>query len=51
MIAFGGQEMVYYINAISYLAVIVALVLIGPVSQTKTARIAGVNLNSIKEGI
>jgi MFS family permease len=51
VIAFGGQEAVYYINAISYLAVIVALILIGPVSQTKTARIAGVSLNSIKEGI
>jgi hypothetical protein len=27
------------------------LILIGPVSQTKTGRIAGVSLNSIKEGI
>jgi MFS family permease len=51
VIAFGGQEAVYYINAISYLAVIVALILIGPVAQTKTGRVAGVNLNSIKEGI
>jgi MFS family permease len=51
VIAFGGQEAVYYINAISYLAVILALILIGPVAQTKTARVAGVSLNSIKEGI
>src|SRR5512134_2144693 len=51
VIAFGGQEAVYYINAISYLAVIVALILIGPVAQTKTDRIAGVSWNSIKEGI
>ncbi|RPJ25254.1 MAG: MFS transporter [Chloroflexi bacterium] len=51
VIAFGGQEAVYYINAISYLAVIFALILIGPVSQTKTDRIAGVSWNSIKEGI
>lgn len=51
VIAFGGQEAVYYINAISYLAVIVALILIGPVPQTKTDRIAGVSWNSIKEGI
>ena len=51
VIAFGGQEAVYYINAISYLAVIVALILIGPVSQTKTDRIAGVSWTSIKEGI
>ncbi len=51
VIAFGGQAAVYYTNAISYLAVIVALILIGPVSQTKTDRIAGVSWNSIKEGI
>ena len=51
VIAYGGQGSVYYINALSYLAVIVALVLIGPVAQTKTDRIAGVSWNSIKEGI
>lgn len=51
VIAFGGQEAVYYINAVSYLAVIVALILIGPVAQTKTDRIAGVSWNSIREGI
>ncbi|HSK87279.1 MAG TPA: MFS transporter [Anaerolineales bacterium] len=51
VIAVGGQETVYYINAISYLAVIIALVLIGPVAQTKTDRIAGLRLNSIREGI
>ncbi|HSB01962.1 MAG TPA: MFS transporter [Anaerolineales bacterium] len=51
VIAFGGQQAVYYVNAISYLAVIVALLLIGPVAQTKTGRVAGVSWNSIKEGI
>lgn len=51
VIAFGGQEAVYYINALSYLAVIVALILIGPVAQTKTDRIAGVSWTSIREGI
>jgi MFS family permease len=51
VIAFGEQQAVYYINAISYLAVIFALILIGPVPQTKTDRIAGVSWNSIKEGI
>ncbi|HSL42340.1 MAG TPA: MFS transporter [Anaerolineales bacterium] len=51
VIAFGGQEAVYYINSISYLAVILALILIGPVAQTKTDRIAGVSWASIKEGI
>ncbi|HEX6271294.1 MAG TPA: MFS transporter [Anaerolineales bacterium] len=50
-IAFGGQQAVYYINAVSYLAVIVALILIGQVPQTKTDRIAGVSLSAIKEGI
>ncbi|HSL28382.1 MAG TPA: MFS transporter [Anaerolineales bacterium] len=51
VIATGGQEAVYYINALSYLAVILALILIGPVPQTKTDRIAGVSLRSIREGI
>ncbi|HEY3474881.1 MAG TPA: MFS transporter [Anaerolineales bacterium] len=51
VIAFGGQQAVYYINAISYLAVIVALFLIGPVAQTQTARVAGVSWAAIKEGI
>src|SRR5512142_1095142 len=51
VIAFGGQAAVYYINAISYLAVIIALILIGPIPQTKTDRVAGVSWNSIKEGI
>ncbi len=51
VIILGGQEAVYYANALSYLAVILALILIGPVPQTKTDRIAGVSLASIKEGI
>ena len=50
-IAFCGQQAVYYINAISYLAVILALILIGNVPQTKTDRIAGVSWSSIKEGV
>jgi MFS family permease len=50
-IALGGLQAVYYINAISYLAVILALVLIGKVPQTKTDRIAGVSWSSIKEGV
>jgi MFS family permease len=51
VIALGGQAAVYYINACSYLAVILALILIGHVPQTKTDRIAGVSWASIKEGI
>ena len=50
-IAFGGQQAVYYINAISYLAVILALILIGNVPQTKIDRIAGVSWSSIREGV
>jgi MFS family permease len=50
-IAFGGQQAVYYINAVSYLAVILALILIGNVPQTKTDRIAGVSWSSIREGV
>lgn len=34
-IAYGGQETVYYVNAASYLAVILALVLLGKVPQRK----------------
>jgi MFS family permease len=51
VIVLGGQQAVYYVNALSYLAVISALILIGPVTQTKTDRIAGVSWESIKEGI
>jgi MFS family permease len=51
VIAYGGQQAVYYVNAASYLAVILALILIGPVPQTQTARAAGVSWKSIKEGI
>jgi MFS family permease len=51
VIIFGGQEAVYYINSLSYLAVILALILIGKVTQQKTNRIAGVSLDAIKEGI
>lgn len=51
VIALGGQEAAYFINAASYLAVILALILIGPIAQTKTARAAGATLASIREGI
>jgi MFS family permease len=50
-IALGGQETVYYINAASYLAVIVALILIGPIVHAKTPRPAGSTLSSIREGV
>jgi MFS family permease len=50
-IAYAGQQAVYYINGVSFLAVIIALILIGDVPQ-KTAE-AGkvVSWNAIREGI
>lgn len=51
IIASMGQEAVYYINAISFLAVILALVLIGDVPQRISVNGAGINLGSIRDGI
>ncbi len=51
VIALGGQQAVYYINAISFLAVLIALVLIGDVPQKVSARINGTSLTAIREGI
>jgi MFS family permease len=52
MIIFAGQQGVYYFNAISFLAVIVALFMIGQVKQTAPpARANGVSLTAIREGI
>jgi MFS family permease len=50
-IAFAGQAAVYYINAVSFLAVILALVLIGNVTQTFGKQSKGVSLSSIRDGI
>ncbi|NJC98330.1 MAG: MFS transporter [Anaerolineales bacterium] len=50
-IAFAGQEMVYYINAISYGAVILALILIGDVPQKRSQNVKVVSWTSIREGI
>jgi len=51
VIAYGGQEAVYYLNAASFLAVIVALILIGPVPQKTDQRNGGVSWSAIREGI
>src|SRR5512143_2721183 len=51
IIIIGGQQAVYYINAISFLAVIFALVLIGDVPQAVSARASGVSMLAIREGI
>jgi MFS family permease len=50
-IAIAGQAAVYYINAVSFMAVILALVLIDRVSQTFDEAARGVNVSSIKDGI
>jgi len=50
-IAYIGQASVYYINAASFLAVVLALVLIGEVSQKKSELAKPVSWTSIKEGI
>jgi MFS family permease len=49
VIASLGQGYTYLFNAISFLAVIVALFLIGPVAQ-ETRKAAGVNLSAVKTG-
>lgn len=54
IIAAGGLPYVYIINAISFLAVILALILMGPVAQQKTTRSTGnglVSFSSIAEGV
>jgi MFS family permease len=51
VIAFAGQAAVYYVNAASFLAVILALVLIGRVTQTFGQSSKGVSLSSIRDGI
>ena len=50
-IAYAGQAAVYYINAASFMAVILALVLIGTVSQTFEKDSKGVSISSIQDGI
>jgi len=51
VIVMAGQQGVYYINAASFLAVILALVLIGEVPQKRTAAISGVSRAAIREGM
>ncbi|HUI89581.1 MAG TPA: MFS transporter [Anaerolineales bacterium] len=51
VIAASGQASVYLINAISYVAVIVALILIGDIPQKMQPHINGVSWSSIREGI
>jgi len=61
IIATLGQQYTYYINALSFLAVLAALVAIGPVPQVRTgdrnapvpvrAQTPGMNLAMIKDGV
>jgi MFS family permease len=52
VIAYFGLSWVYLINALSYLAVILALILMGPVAQTVQAgRRPEVNLTAIRDGV
>lgn len=50
-IAYAGQAAVYYINAVSFMSVIVALLLIGDIPQKASAHIKPVSWESISEGI
>ena len=51
IIALFGQEAVYYVNALSFGAVLLALAMIGDVPQSIAEKSAGVSLDSIKDGI
>ena len=51
IIAFAGQQAVYYVNGFSFLAVIFALFLIGDVPQVKSASGKVVSWSAIREGI
>jgi len=50
-IAYAGQQAVYYCNAISFVAVLVALFLIGHVPQSFAEKSTGISMESIREGI
>jgi len=50
-IASFGQEAVYYFNAISFGAVLIALFMIGDVPQSITESSAGISINAVKDGI
>jgi MFS family permease len=51
VIAYAGQQAVYYFNAISFVAVLFALALIGQVPQSFAEKSAGISIESIREGI
>jgi len=51
VIAASGQAAVYIINAVSYIAVILALIMIGSVPQKVELHANGINSQSIRDGI
>lgn len=51
VIAAFGQAAVYYFNAISFAAVLVALIMIGDVPQSIAEKAASISVDSIKDGI
>jgi len=51
VIVFAGLQGAYYINAASFLAVVLALALIGEVPQKRSARANGVSWTAIREGM
>ena len=52
VIAYWGQAYTYLINAITYLAVILALLLMGPIAQQRDTSIrAGVHLAAMRDGL
>jgi len=51
VIALAGQSAVYYFNAFSFISVVIALVMIGDVPQTISEKMAGISMESIREGI
>lgn len=51
VIAYFAQEAVYYFNAISFVAVLFALFMIGDVPQAIAEKTSGISLDAIKDGI
>ncbi len=51
IIALAGPGAVYYFNAISFISVLLALLLIGDIPQKISEKTAGVSMQSIREGI
>ncbi|HET7142738.1 MAG TPA: MFS transporter [Anaerolineales bacterium] len=51
VIALAGQSAVYYFNAFSFISVLIALAMIGDVPQKISEKMAGISVESIREGI